>query len=414
LTETTIQHQREYELLLCAATLQDAEYVRRECGWLEPDRFKTLNLKTYWTGLLAGDDPITAARKAGPNTFRIVSDKISEASVAFVRDYAQAIDQMAYLAEIAELNTKIAMAISQGNMIAVQDTIAEMGEQHTGGNVYANHAIDGLMAFLETLDNLKDRSVKTGMPPLDAATGGLERQTETILAARPGMGKTALAWQIARNVSVAGQRSLFFSLEMSQRNLWARAACGVLGLRWRDVRDGRASEDEMLRLGKAAGGLMNQYQDRLWINDKPNTTSSVFNEIAKIRPDLVVVDHLRWLRDDPGKNEVVRLGQMSARLKETAKEFDCAIIVVHQLNRGVESRDNKRPSLSDLRESGQLEENADNVIFIYRDDYYNPPDIDTGKSDTDIIIAKARDDVANQRVGLIYDRSKQWFYQKGI
>lgn len=265
--------------------------------------------------------------------------------------------------------------------------------------------------FIDLLANIEGRSVPTFIPPLDEATGGLERQTLTLLAARPSMGKSTLAWQIARNLASSGMKTLFFSLEVSVVSLWAKAACGALGLRWRDFRSGRASEQDKRRLVIKAMELRDVYGTNLLVDDGANTTDTMRQVCEKHRPDMVIVDHLQ-LSSDPGKDEILRLGQISSALKWIAKDMNLAALVLTQLSRGVEYRDDKRPHMRDLRESGHLEQNADNVIMMYRDDYYNPPE--KGKSmpdfsETEILIRKFRDDIMHQRVMLAFDMKHQYF-----
>ena len=257
--------------------------------------------------------------------------------------------------------------------------------------------------FTELLNNLEGRSVPTFISPLDHSLGGLERQSLTILAARPSMGKTTIAWQIARNCAANGMRALVFSLEVSTTSLWAKAACGAAGLRWRNIRSGDSSESDLRKLVITSNKLMHSYGDKLMIDDGMHTTKTIWMAVEELRPDLVVVDHVRLIAD-AGSNEALRLGEISAACKDIAKQFNCAFLLLSQLNRSVESQSDKRPTLKDLRESGHLEENADVVLMIYRDQYYN----DKSKDETtQILVRKFRDDVLNQRVLLKFNTSAQ-------
>ena len=157
--------------------------------------------------------------------------------------------------------------------------------------------------------------------------------------------------------------------------------------------------------------LRDVYGTNLLVDDGANTTDTMRQVCEKHRPDMVIVDHLQ-LSSDPGKDEILRLGQISSALKWIAKDMNLAALVLTQLSRGVEYRDDKRPHMRDLRESGHLEQNADNVIMMYRDDYYNPPE--KGKSmpdfsETEILIRKFRDDIMHQRVMLAFDMKHQYF-----
>jgi replicative DNA helicase len=145
------------------------------------------------------------------------------------------------------------------------------------------------------------------------------------------------------------------------------------------------------------------------IDDKPQTIEGIWQIVANAKPDLVVVDHLRLVSAD-AQNEVIRLGIITQRLKEIAKKFHCAVLLLAQLNRKVENESDKRPQLADLRDSGQIEENADNVLMIYRENYYDNDKQTNGKqSDTEVLIRKFRDDVLNQKIELKFDTAAQWF-----
>lgn len=265
------------------------------------------------------------------------------------------------------------------------------------------------MAFLDLLDSLENRSIQTYITKMDDALGGIERQTLTILAARPTMGKTTLAWQIARNVAAAGMRSYFFSLEMSATALWAKAACGALGIRWKDVRSGNVTDEQITMIIDMSIELMNLYGENLLIDDGTNTSETIWAQVERHKPDIVVIDHLRLVADHHDKEDK-RLGIITQRLKDMAKGFNCGVICLAQLNRNVEQQTDKRPTLGDLRDSGQIEENADVVLMLYRDDYYNSEADDESRySLTEVLVRKFRDDIMNQRVKLAFDTRHQWF-----
>lgn len=270
----------------------------------------------------------------------------------------------------------------------------------------ANTALQGIQNFINILGNLDGRSIPVFIPSIDRSLGGLERQTLTIVAARPSMGKTTLVWQIARNIAMNGLRVLFFSLEVSEPSLWAKAACGALGLRWKNIRMGEYEDYQMKDLLSKALELGNSYGDNLYVCDGSITTETSINLIEEIRPDLIVADHVR-LFGDIHSDEAQRLGLISKNCKEIAKYYNTAYLLCCQLNRNVESRGDKRPLLSDLRESGHLEENADNVLMLYREGYYKP---ESGDNTTEILVRKFRDDIMNQTIRLRFNAAEQWFY----
>jgi KaiC/GvpD/RAD55 family RecA-like ATPase len=268
-------------------------------------------------------------------------------------------------------------------------------------------AIDVSMAFLDLLDNLSGRTIPTHIPEIDNQIGGLERQTLTVLAARPSMGKSTLAWQIAQTTSLSKSLAYVFSLEMSAISLWAKSACANANTSWLDVRAERASQSDIDRVVDEAVRLMHLHEGTLLVDDGVNTSETIWQSVEQYRPDLVVVDHLRLVADR-SDSEVQRLGAITKQLKDMAKAFNCAVLCLAQLNRGVEIREDKRPQLSDLRDSGQVEENADLVLMMYRDDYYDKSSR-FGTSTTELLIRKYRDGVKDGRIMLPFNLKSQWF-----
>lgn len=267
-------------------------------------------------------------------------------------------------------------------------------------------ATAGILEFIELINNLEGRSINTWITSIDDAIGGLERQTMSVLAARPSMGKSTLAWQIARNVAAYGQKVYFFSLEMSVTSLWAKAACGACGLRWKDFRAGTATDAERERVISQALDFMEIYKDKLLVDDMANTAATIWEACEKHRPDMVIVDHLR-LVSDRTESEVQRLGSITWSAKMMAKALNCHVMTLAQLNRAVEGRDEKRPHLADLRDSGQIEENADTVLMMYREDYYTNAKQEI--SQTELLVRKFREDIAGSVIKLPFDTKHQFF-----
>ena len=266
--------------------------------------------------------------------------------------------------------------------------------------------------FIRLLDNLQGRSVPTFIKPIDDATGGLERQNMSILAARPGMGKTTLAWQIARCTSKMGLKVLFFSLEMSAASLWAKAVCGSLGVNWKDIRAaGGAAPSLKAQLIGRTSELMDVHHGMLLIDDGMHTTDTIRKQVKSIKPDLIIVDHLRLVHHQ-SDNETHRLGAVTRIMKEIAKEENSHVMVAAQLSREVEKRDNKRPTLSDLRDSGEIEENADLVLMMYRPDYYED-NHHQRVTKAEVLIRKARDGFSSGTINLDFHANNQWFSEPG-
>ena len=216
------------------------------------------------------------------------------------------------------------------------------------------------------------RGLRCHIRPIDKMLGGFERQLLYIWAGRPGMGKSALVDQIGVNVARHGGRVLIVSIEMSARQVLSRLVCADALIRWDEVKRGNMTEEQWRIITEKISDLSTL---PLYICDSSRiTTSKVESEVARLgNLDLVIVDHLGLLDDrcSNGENETIRIGRMSWALKQIAKQYHVPVLCVCQLNRSVEARQDKRPLLSDLRQSGDIEQNADDVLMLYRDDYYN-------------------------------------------
>jgi replicative DNA helicase len=237
------------------------------------------------------------------------------------------------------------------------------------------------------------RGVRTGYRDLDTMTAGLQRSDLIILASRPAMGKTTLVTNLAYNIATtAKQPVLFFSLEMSKEQLVDRMLADASGVDAWNIRTGNLSDDDFSKLSEAMGELA---EAQIFIDDTPGL--SVLEMRTKARRanheqplGLVIVDYLQLMQGsgrDNG-NRVQEVGEISRGLKLIARELNVPVIALSQLSRSVESRSPQIPQLADLRESGSIEQDADIVMFIYREAYYNP---ETERENiTDLIIAKHR------------------------
>ena len=234
----------------------------------------------------------------------------------------------------------------------------------------------------------------TGFTDLDNMTTGFQPSDFVLIAARPSMGKTALVLNILEYVGIKKNRpAMIFSLEMSKEQLVNRLFAMDSGIDAQNLRTGRLSDDDWERLldtTQRVGG------SNIFIDDTPGiTVSELRSKARKVKLehglDLVVIDYLQ-LMSGSGKrgneNRQQEVSDISRSLKGLARELECPIISLSQLSRAVESRENKRPMLSDLRESGAIEQDADLVMFLYRDEYYHP-DSDK-KGEAELIIAKQR------------------------
>lgn len=256
------------------------------------------------------------------------------------------------------------------------------------------------------------RGVRTGWKDLDKKTSGLQRSDLIVLAARPAMGKTTLVGNLVQSVATLEKQAvLFFSLEMSKDQLVDRMLAAESGVdAWR-IRTGDLNDDDFEKLGHAMGSLS---EAPIFIDDTPGI--SVLEMRTKARREankhplgLIVVDYLQ-LMTGSGKandfNRVQEISEISRGLKLIAREMNVPVVALSQLSRSVEQRPDKQPQLSDLRESGSIEQDADIVMFIYREDYYNP---ETDRQHiTDLIIAKHRNGPTG-RVELYFDAEKLKF-----
>ena len=249
----------------------------------------------------------------------------------------------------------------------------------------------------------------TGFSDFDRMTSGLQPSDLIIIAARPSMGKSSLVLNIAQHVALKGKKSVaFFSLEMSKEQLVQRLLCSEARIDASRLRIGQLEESEWPNLVSAADKLSSA---AIMLDDTPGITALEMRGKARRWKnehglDLIIVDYLQLMQGTSKRasdNRQQEMSDISRSLKGLARELNVPVIALSQLSRSVESRQSKRPMLSDLRESGALEQDADIVAFIYRDDYYNP---DTDKKNiTEFIVAKHR----NGPVGTV-----ELFFQKDL
>ncbi|HEX3016808.1 MAG TPA: replicative DNA helicase [Caproicibacter sp.] len=270
-----------------------------------------------------------------------------------------------------------------------------------GKNMQGLQKIDEIIVDeFDRLDRLNSpdadmyRGVPTGIKELDDTITGLNRTDFILLGARPGMGKTSFALNIARHAAVkAEKRVAFFSLEMSKEQLVSRLLSTEAMVEGTKLRTGRLAEDEWIRLIEA-GDILSKTQ--MYFDDNPAITVPEMK--AKLRRlkdvDLVIIDYLQLMTSSTRiDNRVQEISQITRSLKIMAKELNIPVMTLSQLARDSEKRTNHRPVLSDLRDSGSIEQDADIVLFLYRDDYYQDsetPNEDGDKNQSECIIAKNR------------------------
>ena len=252
----------------------------------------------------------------------------------------------------------------------------------------------------ETLDKItklyENKAGITGLPTgfrdLDRLTSGLQPSDLILVAARPSMGKTAFTLNIAQNVGVKQHKTVaFFSLEMSQEQLVQRLLCQIAHIDSQKLRTGQLnSDDEWTKLTDACDKL---YQAPIYIDDTPGiSVTEMRSKARRLKAehglDLIIVDYLQLMQGRSSERRQQEISEISRSLKALARELKVPLIALSQLSRSVESRQDKRPMLSDLRESGALEQDADIVSFLYREDYYDKET--ENQHITEIILAKHR------------------------
>jgi replicative DNA helicase len=297
-----------------------------------------------------------------------------------------------------------------------ESRLFEVSQKHVRQDIVSLESV--LSESFERLDQLhKDkgsvRGIPTGYKDLDNILAGLQPSDLFILAARPSMGKTALALNIAHNIALStNMPTLIFSLEMSKEQLVDRMLSMESGVDAWALRTGNLSDSDFEKISHAMGALG---EAPIYIDDTPGITVSELRtkarrEAHKRELGIIIVDYLQ-LMSGGGKfggegNRVQEISEISRGLKSVARELNVPVVALSQLSRSVESRSPQIPQLADLRESGSIEQDADVVAFIYREEYYNP---DTERKNiTDIFIKKHRNGPTGA-VELYFDREKQKF-----
>ena len=236
--------------------------------------------------------------------------------------------------------------------------------------------------------------VPTGFHGLDSLTSGLQPSDLIIIAGRPSMGKTALALNIAQNAAVnEGTPTAIFSLEMSKEQLAIRLLCSRAQVDSFRLRTGFLNKEDWGKLTRAAGSLA---ESSIYIDDSPAISAlEIRAKARRLKMDkkleLIIIDYLQLMKGrSSAERREIEISEISRSLKALAKELNIPVIALSQLNRKVEERQNKRPMLSDLRESGAIEQDADVIAFIYRDEVYNQSEDNPNKGIAEVIVAKQR------------------------
>ncbi len=307
-------------------------------------------------------------------------------SAANITAYAEIVADKAKLRQLIDLGSIIVNAGFQPEGRDTRDLIAEA--QHAIARLAGNPRAGGVKTMQDVAQrwfaDLQRRydekgalcGLATPWAKFNAMTGGLMPGDLVVPAGRPGMGKSAFAINVATVNALSGKRVLFFNLEMTDISIFNRCIASVteVPLQWLRKPIDDAPESE-LYWGRVTEGVRRMRGAGLVIDDTPSLSCGQIvararREHLRAPVDLIVIDHLH-LMPLPGKTrETVEIGEITRDLKALGKELGCPVMLLAQLNRGVEARPNKRPVMKDLRESGSIEQDADLIVFIYRDDYY--------------------------------------------
>ena len=316
--------------------------------------------------------------------------------------HAKIVKEKAELRSLINAATAIASAAYEDNtdveniMDDAEKKILAVANRKNGGAFESMKSI--VMRTFERINVLYESKggltgISSGFKDLDKLTAGLQKSDLILVAARPSMGKTAFTLNIASYVGTHGGKVAFFSLEMSKEQLMQRMLCAEGGIDATKLRTGQLDTQEWNKLVHVADTLS---RAPIYIDDTAGiTVMELRSKARRLKAehglDLIIIDYLQLMQGRPSKNGDNRqqeISEISRSLKALARELDLPVIALSQLSRSVESRQIKKPMLSDLRESGSLEQDADIVMFLYREDYY---DKDTeNKNITDVIVAKHR------------------------
>ena len=395
-----LPHSTEAEQAVLGSMLIDARCIPAVIEKLRPDDFYLKQDRDIYEtiysmfSLSETIDPVTVLDKMrlngvfDENTSRSYILQLMEITptAANVEEYVEILRDKALLRRIAETAGDLS-SLAQDSA-AVGQEVLDAAEQR----IYAlrqGRASQGLIPLssvvLDVLDRLEELSrsgsdipgLSTGLPDVDSAISGLNNSDLILLAARPGMGKTSFALNVLLQVGkFSGKTAVFFSLEMSREQLAMRLISNEAFVDNKKLVTGRLNDEDWDKVAMAAAALG---RAKILIDDNPSLSVADMN--AKCRRvdnlGLVVIDYLQLMQSAGGKqrysgeNRQQVVSDISRALKIMAKELNVPVVCLSQLSRGPESRSDKRPMLSDLRESGAIEQDADIVMFLYRDDYYN-------------------------------------------
>lgn len=407
----------EAEQAVIGSLLVDHNSIARVVETLRPDSFYKQSHRLIYSSVLKlfnNNDPIdivtVSEHLRDIDKLELVGGRayindlaLSVITSANLEYYAKIVTEKAVLRELIKAGSEIAALGYEDEHIdkavdSAEQLIFSISQRKTANNLtHIGELVVSGYNLIEKRYNNKDEltGVPTGFYDLDGLTAGFQPSDLIILAARPSMGKTAFCLNIAQEVGIRRKLPVaIFSLEMSKEQLVQRMLCSEAEIDSGRLRTGHMHVDDWTKLAKAMGEMGDC---PIFIDDTAGAT--VTDIRAKCRRlcmehnnlGLIIIDYLQLMEGSGSKkgDRNQEISQISRGLKNLARELKTPVIALSQLSRAVESRQNKKPMLSDLRESGSIEQDADIVMFIYRDEYYNPDALDN-KGKAEIIIAKQR------------------------
>ncbi|WP_078429573.1 replicative DNA helicase [Alkalihalobacterium alkalinitrilicum] len=323
-------------------------------------------------------------------------------TAANIEYYSKIVEEKSLLRRLIRVATNIAADgyTSEDEVDAILDgaekTILDIAQRkNSGAFIQIKDVLVETYDRIETLQNQTGEitGIPTGFAELDRMTAGFQRSDLIIVAARPSVGKTAFALNIAQNVATKTDENIaIFSLEMSASQLVTRMLCAEGNIDAQRMRTGQLESEDWQKLTMAMGSLS---KAGIYIDDTPGIkVNDIRAKCRRLKQEkglsIILIDYLQLIQGNGrgGENRQQEVSEISRTLKGIARELDVTVIALSQLSRGVESRQDKRPMMSDIRESGSIEQDADIVAFLYRDDYYDKES--ENKNIIEIIIAKQR------------------------
>jgi replicative DNA helicase len=391
-------------ILKAVETLSPDDFYRSEHGLIYAAMIQLFD-KTEPQDLVTVTNILKDANKldkiGGPAYLATLTDIVPVA--ANIGYYSKIVREKSILRKLIATSTDIAGRCyeQQDDIDALLDeteqNIFEISSAKSSQSYYPiSTVINDTFKMIEKLSERREliTGVSTGFADFDKMTAGLQPSDLIILAGRPSMGKTALAMNIVQNAAMLAKVPVgVFSLEMSKEQLGMRMLCSISRVDAQNLRTGRVRDNDWPNLARAHGMLS---ESPIFIDDTP--AISILEIRAKARRlktehdiGLIVVDYLQLMRGrDSAERREQEISEISRSLKAMAKELQIPVIALSQLNRSLENRPNKRPQLSDLRESGAIEQDADLICFIYRDEVYNKAEDNPNKGIAELIVGKQR------------------------